>query len=116
MVASNFHSLRGTPPVVPSRSPPMFTLLDGEVRHALYPISFHIPSLEERQGLTPGVYVKLGFQESDETERAWVEVTAIDGDQVTGIVCNDLVVMTSVKDGDAVAFQLKHIIGIYHGE
>jgi len=94
----------------------LFTLIDGEARHTTFPETFHIPSLNERQKLQPGQHVKLGFQEGENTERAWVHVNIIDGNQLTGNVENDLVLMTTIKDGDEVTFELKHIIGIYHGE
>ena len=55
----------------------MFTLIDGEARHIAYPDTFHIPSMEERQKLEPGQYVKLGFQEGENTERAWVQVKTV---------------------------------------
>lgn len=95
----------------------MFTLIDGEARHAAFSQTFHIPSIEERRAILPGEYVKLGFQEGENTERAWVEVKAIDGDQLTGTVDNDLVLMTTVKDGDKIDFELRHVMGIlHHGE
>lgn len=94
----------------------MFTLIDGIVRHAAYPDTFHIPNTTEVIALKPGQRVKLGFQEGKNTERAWVEIKSIDGDRLTGVVDNDLVLMETVKDGDEVSFGFKHVIGIYHGE
>jgi len=94
----------------------MFTLIDGIARHLAHPDTFHIPNTTEVVALKRGQYVKLGFQEGENTERAWVEVKAIDGRYLTGIVNNDLVLMKTVKDGDEVKFEFQHIIGIYHGE
>lgn len=93
----------------------MFTLINGEARHAAYP-TFHIPSTAEIVALKPGQFVKVGFQEGENTERAWVEVKSIDGNHVTGLVNNDLVLMKTVKDGDEISFEFKHILGIYCGE
>lgn len=94
----------------------MFTLIDGEARHAAFPETFFIPSMEERKKLEPGQYVKLGFQEGENTERAWVQVKTIGIHRLFGVVDNDLLLMTTVKDGDELSFELKHVIGIYHGE
>ncbi len=92
----------------------MFTLMDGNARHAAHPDTFHIPSNAELVALKPGQYVKLGFQEGESTERAWVEVKTINGRHLTGVVNNDLVVMETVKDGDEISFAFHHILGIYH--
>ena len=91
----------------------MFTLMDGDAQQAIQPI---LPAMKKCRELRLGQYVKLGFQEAGDTEKAWVEVKSIDGDKLTGVVDNDLVLMTSVKDGDEVSFRLKHILAIYHGE
>ena len=61
---------------------------------------------------TPNQFVKLCFREEDNTERAWVIVKTIVNNQLTGIVNNDLVLMTSVKCDDEISFELKHIIDI----
>ena len=94
----------------------MFTLMDGKARHVAHPDTFHIPSTAEIVALKPGQYVKVGFQEGQKTERAWVEVKSIDDRSVHGVVNNDLVLMKTVKDGDEISFDFKHVLGIYHGE
>jgi len=94
----------------------VFTLIDGVVQHAAHPDSFHVPDSAETVTLKPGQFVKVGFQEGANTERAWVEVKSVNGDRVIGIVNNDLVLMKTVKDGDTISFAFKHILGIYHEE
>ena len=91
----------------------MFTLIDGIAQRLAHPDTFHIPNTTEVVALKPGQYVKLGFQEGGNTERAWVEIKSIDGRRLTGVVNNDIVLMKTVKDGDEVSFEFQNIIGIF---
>lgn len=96
----------------------MYTLMDGEERNAAHPDTFEIPSLEDREGVLPGTTVKLGFEVKDKDlagERMWVEVTAVDGDQFTGTIANDPIVIDG-KYGDPVSFEPKNILSIWEEE
>lgn len=91
----------------------MYTLLDGVKQNSLHPETFEIPSKEEIQQLTIGDVVKLGFEKKDDmTERMWVIITHISGDQFEGKLDNDPVII-DIKIGDKVEFKAKNIIGIY---
>ena len=108
---------------------PKYTLLDGVEQNKLHPQTFEIPTQEEKQkDIKVGTFVKLCFQKTITTqshnlnftkfsssfnsERMWVEVTDIDGDNLSGTVANDPVVIDGLKFDDKIAFEYKHIISI----
>lgn len=96
-----------------------YDLADGEERAREHPDSFFIPSLEERENLKVGDAVKLIFemhqpnQEYDAFERMWVEITKVEDDYYVGFLDNNPEGEVSIKAGDIVVFQAKHIISIY---
>lgn len=101
---------------VPERKT-VFTLIDGIARHLAHPNTFFVPNTTEIIALKPGQYVKVGFQEGENTERAWVEIKSISAlGRLTGVVDNDLVLMETVNDGDEINFEFRHVIGIYREE
>lgn len=83
------------------------TLLDGVALHAAHPATFHIPSQSEKAGVRVGDHVKIGFTDGMHTERMWVLVI----DEGCGILDNDPVIL-SMKDGDAVRFEPRHLLAI----
>ncbi len=94
----------------------MFTLIDGVERNAENPDTFEIPTLEERLAVQPGDYAKVGFECEDQDlggERMWVQVERIEDGQWIGTLANDPMVIPSLRFGDEVRFEAKHIIGIY---
>lgn len=88
-----------------------YTLLDGIEQNRLYPDTFHIPDRAEIQSLRPGYFVKLCFEEENNTpERMWVVITNIDGDNFTGILENEPLDIKSISYSDTVCFNSKHIL------
>ncbi len=83
-------------------------LLDAEKQHSKHPTTFHIPSREERENVSVGMFVKLVFNES---ERMWVIVTKIEKNHFIGTLDNDPTVV-DLKCGDEIEFKSKHIIGV----
>ena len=106
---------------------PNFThveLLDAEVQNVRHPKSFRLPSLKKRQTVPVGAYAKLVFQ-GDPTchiafhcwtplgERLWVyvEARAPNGNYV-GEVVSEVLVLKTIRSGDKVLFEPRHIIEI----
>lgn len=94
-----------------------FELLDPRPRQRENPYTFFRPGDDELDEVAEGQLVKLMFRAvppSDEydAERMWVKVTHRDDDRLTGTLDNDPADIPGLKDGDPVAFQFHHIIGI----
>ena len=96
-----------------------YDLADGEERAKESPGSFFIPSLKERESLNVGEAVKLIFEmaqpteEYDAFERMWVEITSLENGFYVGFLDNNPEGKVSIKAGDEVVFQSKHVISIY---
>ncbi len=92
------------------------SLIDGEESNRLHPLTFEIPSLEDRLGIAPGSYVKIGVNLPDSkiAERFWVLVETNDGQTITGKVSNDLVYVEDhgLDDTDEVTFEPRHILSL----
>ncbi|MCY9738149.1 DUF2314 domain-containing protein [Paenibacillus alvei] len=89
----------------------MYKLIDGVKMNEQYPESFKIPSKSDIRNLEVGNHVKLGFEEDGKhTERMWVLLTRIDGDDFEGILDNDPFNLETIKCGDLVKFNSKHIL------
>ena len=88
-----------------------YQLIDAEKRHKQNSESFWIPSLEERQDIDVGQWVKLIFKGKEGTERMWVKVTG----GLVGTLDNDPVLLP-LSHGDTVTFEYKHIIEILDDE
>lgn len=79
--------------------------------------SFHIPPLEERVALAPGMLVKLVFVSNGVpgAERMWVRVTEV-GDRLgmpfCGVLDNEPVTIPRLRRGDEVAFGPQHVAAI----
>lgn len=91
-----------------------YTLVDGVEMNRAHPRTYQIPSLEEKDKVAVGDYVKLGFCEAAHihNERMWVKVTKRDGDQFEGYLDNDPAFLTSIKWKDVVKFESRHIINL----
>lgn len=87
-----------------------YQLVDVEERNKNNPDTFWIPSLEDRQDIDVGQWVKLGFKGKEITERMWVKVTNIVGSLV-GTLDNDPAVLP-IAHGDSIDFEPKHIMEI----
>lgn len=91
-----------------------YTLIDAVERNRLHPNTFHIPSTEEIMQLKKNDYAKVGFEEEGKlSEKMWVEINRIDGGKFEGKLNNDPFNLETIKDGDAVHFESKHILAIY---
>lgn len=87
-----------------------YTLTDAEQRAAEHPLTFNIPTKQERENLLPGDFAKMIF---DERERMWVEVSAQTEDGgYHGCLDNNPIVVTYLRRGDVVTFYPKHVIEV----
>lgn len=92
----------------------VYTLLDGVKQHQLHPATFIIPSLEEKSALNVDDIIKLCFEEEGKcSERMWVKITHIDGDNFEGLLDNEPFALENIELNDVVKFNSKHIIGIF---
>jgi hypothetical protein len=102
---------------------PYYELVDGEQRAAEAPLTFHIPSFEERNDVAEGAYCKIGFIVSAlekvlngktiDVERMWVKVYAREGQGVYyGKLANDPAITRLIKINDDIQFEPKNILAI----
>ena len=84
----------------------VFPLTDGVAMNAAHPLTFEIPTDEEKADIKPGDFVKLGFI-GNMTERMWVEVT----EPGKGLLNNDPVVV-DMECGDPVEYEPKNVLSI----
>lgn len=70
----------------------------------------------ELDALEVGDIVKIIFvgtgRDQDDIERMWVEVTLLEGDQITGNLANEPFGLRSIKLGDEIQFQRSDIIDL----
>ena len=85
-------------------------LADATEIHGKYPDTFWIPSPKTLAALKAGDYVKLIFVNQPHSERMWVGIVTRDGDSFTGVLMDEPCELTSIKEGDTVSFQTRHII------
>jgi len=85
---------------------------DAQQLGRMYPETFDVPSLGELASVLVGSLVKIC---ADDIERFWVIVTNADGNNLQGIVDNDLSRSSvhNLKCGDVVSFELRHIYQIF---
>lgn len=94
-----------------------WTLEDVEETNRLFPLSFFIPSEQERRAQTKGRQVRLHFtlanpaQGDPRTERMWVEIMGQDPDTLkyTGVLTNAPVSLKTLQAGDVLEFEPRHI-------
>ena len=72
------------------------------------PETFYAPELDELKQIKPGETVKV----SAYNERFWVNVTAVDGDTITGKVVNYLLTRR-LRFNDIVTFKLQNVYNIW---
>lgn len=97
----------------------MAAFVNAQVRKAESPDTFFAPELDDLELIRVGDSVKVGVDGSQGSpgERFWVEVTGIDGDQITGTVDNDLLMtkMHGLYFGKEVTFSkacVYNIVGV----
>ena len=77
-------------------------LIDVVERNAAHPDTFQIPSLEDRQRVDFGDFVKVCVERGGMGERFWIFVLARQDDMLCGLVANHLGVIRSLADCDLV--------------
>lgn len=89
----------------------MYALLDAKERNKKYPDTFHIPSNDDLSYLRSGDYAKLCFEEEGNApERMWVKVMSVSGDNFQGMLDNEPIGLETIKYGDIVLFNSRHIL------
>jgi hypothetical protein len=73
------------------------------------PDTFGAPSQEALAWLAEGDYVKVCGRAC---ERFWARIVAVNGEQITAEVSNDLVMESDYDKGDLIVFQKKHVYDI----
>lgn len=89
-------------------------LLDGVALEGCHPAAFHIPTKAEKARVGPGDYVKIGFvldEETGQSERVWVQVDAVSGEKITGVLDDDPV-YADATFGERIELEPRHILGI----
>ena len=84
--------------------------IDGIKANQEHPTTFHIPSVEEKQLLTVGDYVKVGFQSKYGNERMWLQIEEVAYPKFHGKLDNDPVVIKNIKCGDSFEVTANHIL------
>jgi uncharacterized protein YegJ (DUF2314 family) len=93
-----------------------YTLVDGVERNETNPDTFWIPSKEDKNSLSVGDMVKLGFLDKQGAgERMWVEITEKHEGSFKGILQNTPL-WIKLTHGDEVSFESKHIIDLIKEE
>ena len=88
---------------------PIYHLVEA-VQRSLSSPKFFVPSLEARMSLCRGDFAKLIFNNE---ERMWVVVKEIEGEgQYVGELRNHPVVVDTVRYGDEIRFQARHVANI----
>jgi uncharacterized protein YegJ (DUF2314 family) len=91
-----------------------YTLTNGIESNKAYPNTFWIPSDEDKDLLDIGDACKLIFEPDNEeqlTERMWVNIIEINGDEFVGELDNNPVSL-NMKPGDLVKFHRDAIVDI----
>lgn len=91
---------------------PRIDLLDADAQAARHPDTFEVPPLKERQALPEGAFAKLVFI-GNPTERMWVICTqrTPEGNFI-GELVNAPLYLKTVRYGQEVIFEPRHIIDI----
>lgn len=83
----------------------MMEFIDAQAMHQKHPDTFNAPTAAELQSIKPNCQVKIAHNQ----ERFWVTVTKVDGNQVEGVVDNQLVMDHPFDFGDTVCFHKRHV-------
>jgi hypothetical protein len=85
----------------------------GVKRNRAHPDTFQIPDEEDRNGVHPGLTVKLMFEMRDGFgERMWVEVLRRKRRHLVGRLSNQPAAIPRLYHGDLIKFKPEHIIDI----
>jgi uncharacterized protein YegJ (DUF2314 family) len=91
-----------------------YTLFNAYEQHTKTPETFKIPNPSDLKKLTTGDLVKLIFaEEGKNSERMWVDITEADFPNFRGTLNNDPYQLKTIKFGDIVEFETKHIAVIW---
>ncbi len=95
----------------------MFTIIDPRALQRDAPYTFYLPSEAALAHVAPGDSIKLIFEPTGaadpcDPERMWVEVTARDGDALTGKLDNKPFELSGLALGDTLHFAPHQIIAI----
>jgi uncharacterized protein YegJ (DUF2314 family) len=91
-----------------------YTLTNAQDMGHLHPQTFEVPYEEELDDLKPGDIVKLCFESDGASERMWVSITAVDGDNLVGVLDNSPFLLDGlISYGDQVAFKKENIYSIF---
>ena len=90
-------------------------LLNGYEMSKEFPQSFRLPSTEQITRIAPGAFLKICAN----NERFWVRVSAVDGDNISAMIDNDLIhpinrVMW--KRGDFISLHPRHVLDVQRPE
>jgi len=91
-------------------------MIDGVAMNKAHPDTFEIPSDAEKAAITSENWVKVGFiapGPKANTERMWVKVTKMSGDDIEGVLDNDPVLVPHlITAGDVVKLKKIHVLAI----
>jgi uncharacterized protein YegJ (DUF2314 family) len=91
----------------------LYKLMDAKLQNKKHPETFEAPTVTAIKNLRLGGYVKLCFEESGlNSERMWVKITGIKVDNFQGILHNQPYGLKTIKHGDLVLFNSKHILSL----
>lgn len=90
-----------------------YNLADCQKQHEETPLTFGVPTEKELIDIQVGDYVKLIFEEENQTpERMWVEVTFANFPYFSGELNNVPYQLRSVALGDKINFYEFHVANI----
>lgn len=99
-----------------------YRFISGVKLHDEAPLTFEIPTEEEKMKIEKGHIVKLIFEirtlnsqgeEELNRERMWVVVLENEGDWFTGILDNQSIFTDKMKPGLVMHFNWEHIVDVY---
>lgn len=93
-------------------------MVDGEKEARENPDTFCINSREEREGLQPGDFAKVGWRiRGGPGERMWVLVKSrVDGGYIGELNNDPVVFKDKMHCGQSVCFESRHVLGILKRE
>ena len=95
-------------------------LINAQEKAKKYPETFHVPSMDDLKDLRPGLSVKIALEFGEDkdgfsSERFWVIISSIEGDEITAIVDNELIYTDKhgFKYGDEITIDPEHVHNIF---
>jgi hypothetical protein len=89
--------------------------LDAQAMHKAHPDTFDVPTDEELAVIASGSFIKVCGFGFHGRERFWLEVQAVEGDTITGLVKNDLTELPLFRD-DEVKVDRRHVMNLMTAE